>query len=100
MGAQESLYNASELQRALQALSKDASASERAALLLTLIELHPDPAAVVQALVERISASERLTEAAKRLAATTLAGLSEAALANDWNRPEEDAAWAHLQPGK
>lgn len=28
---------------------------------------------------------------------TTL--LSEAALA-DWNRPEEDAAWSHLQPGK
>jgi hypothetical protein len=26
--------------------------------------------------------------------------LSEAALAEDWNRPEEDAAWAHLQPGK
>jgi hypothetical protein len=25
--------------------------------------------------------------------------LSEAALAEDWNRPEEDAAWAHLQPG-
>ena len=25
--------------------------------------------------------------------------LSEAALA-DWNRPEEDAAWAYLQPGK
>ena len=25
--------------------------------------------------------------------------LSEAALA-DWDRPEEDAAWAHLQPGK
>jgi hypothetical protein len=25
--------------------------------------------------------------------------LSEAALAQDWNRPEEDAAWAHLQPG-
>lgn len=25
--------------------------------------------------------------------------LSEAALA-DWNRPEEDAAWSHLQPGK
>jgi hypothetical protein len=24
--------------------------------------------------------------------------LSEAALAADWNRPEEDAAWAHLQP--
>ncbi len=23
--------------------------------------------------------------------------LSEASLAEDWNRPEEDAAWAHLQ---
>jgi len=26
--------------------------------------------------------------------------LAEAALAVDWSRPEEDAAWAHLQPGK
>ena len=26
--------------------------------------------------------------------------LAEAALAADWNRPEEDAAWAHLQPTK
>ena len=26
--------------------------------------------------------------------------LSEAALAKDWNRPEEDAAWSHLQPGQ
>lgn len=24
--------------------------------------------------------------------------LSEAALAVDWSRPEEDVAWAHLQP--
>ena len=24
--------------------------------------------------------------------------LAEASLAEDWNRPEEDAAWAHLQP--
>ncbi len=24
--------------------------------------------------------------------------LSEPALAKDWNRPEEDDAWAHLQP--
>jgi hypothetical protein len=23
---------------------------------------------------------------------------SEASLAEDWNRPEEDDAWAHLQP--
>lgn len=100
MGAQESLHHSSELQRALQALSKEASASERATVLLTLIELHPDPAGVVKALAERISTSERLGEAAKHLATTTLAGLSEAALANDWNRPEEDAAWEHLQPGK
>jgi len=26
--------------------------------------------------------------------------LSETALAEDWNRAEEDAAWAHLQPAK
>ncbi len=26
--------------------------------------------------------------------------LAEAALAEDWNQPEEDAAWLHLQPGK
>ncbi len=26
--------------------------------------------------------------------------LSEAALAEDWNRSEEDAAWAYLQPDK
>jgi len=24
--------------------------------------------------------------------------LSEPALGEDWNRPEEDAAWSHLQP--
>jgi hypothetical protein len=26
--------------------------------------------------------------------------LSEAALAEDWLKPEEDEAWAYLQPGK
>ena len=26
--------------------------------------------------------------------------LSEAALATDWSRPEEDVAWSHLQPEK
>lgn len=33
---------------------------------------------------------------------TTLSGaaLSEPALAQDWLRDEEEAAWAHLQPGK
>ncbi len=33
-------------------------------------------------------------------AANETALLSERALAEDWNRPEEDAAWAHLQPAK
>ncbi|HEY4232473.1 MAG TPA: hypothetical protein VGM76_03540 [Lacipirellulaceae bacterium] len=32
--------------------------------------------------------------------ASDTALLSEAALSEDWNRPEEDSAWAHLQPGK
>jgi hypothetical protein len=31
-------------------------------------------------------------------AAAETALLSEAALSEDWDRPEEDAAWAHLQP--
>jgi hypothetical protein len=26
--------------------------------------------------------------------------LSEAALAEDWNRPEEEEAWQHLQPAQ
>jgi hypothetical protein len=26
--------------------------------------------------------------------------LTEAALAEDWNRPEEDAAWSDLQPAR
>jgi hypothetical protein len=29
-----------------------------------------------------------------------IALLSEPSLAEDWNRPEEDAAWSHLQPAK
>ena len=31
---------------------------------------------------------------------TETALLSEAALAADWNRPEEDEAWSHLQPDR
>lgn len=34
-------------------------------------------------------------EPAERTGETAL--LSEAALAEDWNRPEEDEAWSHLQ---
>ena len=33
-------------------------------------------------------------------AATEPALMAEATLAQDWLNPEEDAAWAHLQPGK
>jgi hypothetical protein len=33
-----------------------------------------------------------------RLAESAL--LSESALAENWNRPEEDEAWAHLQPAR
>lgn len=33
-------------------------------------------------------------------AANDSALLSEKSLAEDWNRPEEDAAWEHLQPGR
>ncbi len=37
-------------------------------------------------------------EEASALQVPETALLSEAALAEDWNRPEEDAAWSHLQP--
>jgi hypothetical protein len=39
-----------------------------------------------------------LDEPAYLVAETAL--LSESALAEDWNRPEEEDAWAHLQPDK
>lgn len=29
-----------------------------------------------------------------------IACLSESAVAEDWNRPEEEAAWSHLQQGQ
>jgi hypothetical protein len=31
---------------------------------------------------------------------STTALLSEQSLAEDWNRPEEDEAWSHLQPAQ
>ncbi|MCZ6491614.1 MAG: hypothetical protein O7A06_13935 [Acidobacteria bacterium] len=37
-----------------------------------------------------------LDEPGTAVAETAL--LSERALEEDWNRPEEDAAWSHLQP--
>lgn len=49
----------------------------------------------------RLSSARRalvviLDEAASLVSDTAL--LSEAALAEDWNRPEEDEAWSYLQP--
>ena len=41
--------------------------------------------------------ASRLTTLRNGIPDTAL--LSEAAL-SDWNRPEEDEAWAHLQPGR
>ena len=39
-----------------------------------------------------------ILEDAPIASANETALLSEAALAKDWNRPEEDEAWSHLQP--
>ena len=38
-----------------------------------------------------------ILEDAPAAQANETALLSEAALAKDWNRPEEDVAWSHLQ---
>lgn len=39
-----------------------------------------------------------ILEEAPRTGASEIALLSEPALAQDWERPEEDEAWSHLQP--
>jgi hypothetical protein len=49
--------------------------------------IHPGPA--------RRALVTILEESPATISETAL--LSEAALAEDWNRPEEDDAWAHLQ---
>ncbi|HUT34410.1 MAG TPA: hypothetical protein VNE39_13070 [Planctomycetota bacterium] len=41
-----------------------------------------------------------ILEEAPALHVPETALLSEPALAEDWNRPEEDVAWSHLQPGR
>jgi len=54
--------------------------------LLEPVHLPSSRRALVTILEDRQAAGARET-----------ALLSEAALAEDWNRPEEDQAWAHLQ---
>ena len=51
--------------------------------------------------VELTSSRRALVTILEEVPATTLPEstlLSELALAEDWNRPEEDEAWSHLQP--
>ena len=51
-----------------------------------------------RALVTILEEEPPLPGQARQVSEITL--LSEAALAEDWNRPEEDAAWQHLQPAR
>jgi hypothetical protein len=39
-----------------------------------------------------------ILEDAPSVSVNETALLSESALAKDWNRPEEETAWSHLQP--
>jgi hypothetical protein len=55
-------------------------------------------------LLEKIKLSEArralvtILEEAPRSDVSETALLSQSALATDWERPEEDEAWSHLQP--
>ena len=50
---------------------------------------------IIEAVIDEQGNVSLLEPVQSDMAETAL--LSEAALAEDWNRPEEDAAWAHLQ---
>ena len=56
--------------------------------LLELIELS-EPRRALVTILGPVAAEDEVAETAL---------LSEAALAEDWNRDEEDAAWEYLQP--
>lgn len=58
--------------------------------LLEPLQLHASQRVLVTVLDEESKASEH------GVSETTL--LSEEALAEDWNKEEEDEAWKHLQP--
>ena len=61
---------------------------------MRLLDALPDTASWGEVLTTLLGSNE--ADAAGRLEPALL---SEAALA-DWLRPEEDAAWAHLQPAR
>lgn len=51
-------------------------------------------------LTEAHRALVTILDDAPRMMVPETALLSETSLGKDWNRPEEDEAWAHLQPGR
>ena len=69
------------MKRAIEAVVDD----QGRVRLLESVELHTDQRVLV--LVEE-----------NGRAASEVTRLSERALAEDWERPEEEAAWSHLQP--
>lgn len=69
------------MKRAIEAIVDD----QGRVRLLEPVELHADQRVLV--LVDENGRS-----------ASDVTRLSEPALAEDWERPEEEAAWSHLQP--
>lgn len=72
--------------------------------MIQTVEAVIDPTGQIQLLGEIRVASPRraLVTVLEEPAAVPgeAALLAEPALAEDWNRPEEDAAWSYLQSGK
>jgi len=73
--------------------------------MIRTVEAVIDPQGNVRLLEDvRLSGPRRalvtILEDAPRADAEETALLSEEALAADWSRPEEDAAWSHLQPAR
>jgi hypothetical protein len=55
----------------------------------------PTPFRAILTIVDETAADDRA-----RAGDAILARLAEASLAQDWNRPEEEAAWSHLKPAR
>jgi hypothetical protein len=69
--------------------------------MLQTIEVEIDAGGHVQALEPRVSVpAGRALLTPLPAAAEEAALLAEGALARDWLKPEEDAAWATLQPDR
>jgi hypothetical protein len=79
------------------ATSQEAGASVKNRLHRLVDELPDSEAIAAERYLEYLAAIAR---GAVPQAVDESALLSEAALAEDWARPEEDAAWAHLQPAR